>query len=68
MLLYKNQENAAYRMPNKETMRLSFRENQKVKKQRILDELSMREQKMQGMLTVKETKLKVKTRTRPDDK
>ena len=68
MLLYKNQENATYRMPNKETMRLSFRENQKVKKQRILDELSMKEQKMQGMLTVKETKLKEKTRTRPDDK
>lgn len=68
MLLYKNQENATYRMPNKETMRLSLRENQKVKKQRILDDLSMKEQKMQGMLTVKETKLKEKTRTRPDDK
>lgn len=49
-------------------MRLSLRENQKVKKQRILDDLSMKEQKMQGMLTVKETKLKEKTRTRPDDK
>ena len=68
MMLLKSQETSAYRMPNKETMRVSFRDVQKVKKQRILDDLSMKQTQMQGMLSVKETKIKEKTRTRPDDK
>ena len=42
MMLLKSQETSAYRMPNKETMRVSFRDVQKVKKQRILDDLSMK--------------------------
>lgn len=62
--LLKLDDHKAYQMPNQEVMRLSLREAQKLKKQKILDELSMNQVTMQGMLSVKEMKIKEATKNK----